>query len=178
MIEVRLGEMLAVGAGAYLRPITAEGAAATAGARRLEIAAGPVPAEQLQRFGEVPIGSAVITGAGSLPAEYLIHVVVRSHEQPVTTAAVRRGLTNGLRRLDEWGVESAALPLLGTGAGCLDPEEAVAVVVPLLVQALAERPRRFVLVAESEYELDLIERELRLQGAPCGGAGGGGAGGS
>lgn len=168
MIEVRLGELAVTVAKAYLRPITADGAAATVAARRLEIAAGPDVAEQLRRPGEFPVGSAMITGAGSLPAEYLIHVVVRSHEQPVTAEAVRRALVNGLRRLDEWGIESVALPLLGTGAGCLDPEEAAALVVPILVQSQQQRSRQVVIIAESEYERDLIERELLLQGPRSG----------
>lgn len=165
MIEVRLGELAETQAAAYLRPITADGAAATAAARRLELTAGPAMAEQLLRLGEIPVGSAVITGAGSLPAEYVIHVVVRSVEEPVSADLVRRGLVNGLRRLEEWGVESVALPLLGTGPGCLDAESAAAVVVPLLQEWRIQHPCRIVIVVEGEYEREILEQALRLQGA-------------
>lgn len=161
MIEVRLGELAGLEVAAFLRPIAADGSAATAASRRMELAAGSAPAEQLQSLGEFPVGSALITPAGSLAADYLVHVVVRSYDQPVVAESVRRALVNGLRRLDEWGIESVALPLLGTGAGNLDPEEAVAVMVPTLLDALQLRPRRVVVMVESEYERDLVERELR-----------------
>jgi hypothetical protein len=66
-----------------------------------------------------------------------------------------------------------ALPLLGTGPGCLDPEEAVAVLLPLLLESLRQRPREFVIVADGEYERELVARELRLRAADSGEAGGG-----
>lgn len=160
MIEVWRGDLAEATVSALLRPITAVGESATAAARRVELAAGRDPLEQLERFGELPVGAAVITAAGSLAADYLIHVVVRSLEQPVTAAVVRQCLTNAFRRLDEWGIESVALPLLGTGAGNLDPEDAVAVVVPLLREFTAATPRQVVMVVEGEYEYELVEREL------------------
>lgn len=160
MIEVRLGELAEVETAAIVRPITAAGEAATAVSRRLEVAAGTVPVDQLQRFGELPVGAAVITMAGSLAADYLIHTVVRSPEQPVTVAVVRQALTNAFRRVDEWDIGSVALPLLGTGAGNLDPEEVVAVVVPLLREFVSASPRPVLLVVESEYEHGLVAQEL------------------
>lgn len=160
MIELARGELAEARAAALLRPVSAEGAAATTAARRVEVVAGEVPAEQLRRFGELPLGAAFITPAGALEADYLIHVVVRSLEEPVTTAVIRQCLTNAFRRLDEWGIESIALPLLGTGPGNLDPEEVVRVMVPLLHELDSDRSRRVVLVAESEYEYELLEREL------------------
>lgn len=160
MIEVRLGDLAEATAAALIRPINADGEAATAVSRRLELAAGSVSAEQLQRFGELPVGAAMITMAGSLTADYLIHAVVRSPEQPVTAAVVRQSMTNAFRRLDEWGIRSVALPLLGTGAGNLDPEEVVAVLVPLLREFTAATPRRVLLVLESDYEYELVGQEL------------------
>jgi O-acetyl-ADP-ribose deacetylase (regulator of RNase III) len=163
VIEVRLGHLVDLSIGAFLRPIAADGSAATALSRRLEVAAGPAPADRLPSLGEFPVGSALITTAGALAAEYLVHIVVRSYDQPVTAEVVRRGLVNGFRRLDEWGIESVALPLFGTGAGNLDPEEAVGVVVPALLDSLRSQPRRIVLMVENEYERDLVERALAQQ---------------
>lgn len=160
MIEVWRGELAEASVSALIRPITAVGEAATAASRRVELAAGALPGEQLRNFGELPVGAAVITAAGALAVDYLIHVVVRSVEQPVTAVVVRQCLTNAFRRLDEWGVESVALPLLGTGAGNLDPGEAAAVVIPLLREFTAATPRRVVLVTDGVYEHGLVEQEL------------------
>jgi O-acetyl-ADP-ribose deacetylase len=117
--------------------------------------------EQCRRQGELPVGSAVITAAGAAEAEYLVHVVVRSAEEPVSAAGVRRALENGLRRLADWGIREVALPPLGTGAGNLDAEDAAAVMVPLLVERIgAAVLERAVIVAETEYERDAFLRAL------------------
>ena len=59
--------------------------------RRLEQAAGAELVEQLARVGELPVGAAAITPAGALAAEFVVHVSVRSRDEPVTPAGVRRG---------------------------------------------------------------------------------------
>lgn len=81
-------------------------------------AGGPIIMEECRRIGACPTGSAVVTGAGNLPARYVIHAV----------APVWRGGANGEARLlasayarsfelaVEHGLESIALQSLGTGA--------------------------------------------------------------
>ncbi|HWV56797.1 MAG TPA: macro domain-containing protein [Longimicrobiales bacterium] len=169
MIEVCVGDAWSYGTAAVLRPIASDGSAPTPAVRRLELAAGPQPAEQYARLGELPVGSAVITGAGDLPVEYLIHVVVRSPEEPVTTAGVVRGLLNGLRRVEEWALESVAIMPLGTGAGNLDVERAAAIMAPVLIErAATPEGTRIVIAVESEYERDVFLRALGIQGVPAG----------
>ncbi|HEX7117621.1 MAG TPA: macro domain-containing protein [Longimicrobiales bacterium] len=160
MIEVRTGELADAGEAALLRPVDAGWSAVTPATRRLELAAGPALAEQCRRLGELPVGSAAITGAGVLRAEFMVHVVVRSAEEPVTPAGVRRALVNGLRRLTEWGIESVAMPPLGTGAGNLDAEESARIMVPAILehQRGPARPLRVAIVVESEYELEAFRR--------------------
>jgi len=145
---------------AVLRPVTAEWAAPTLQMRRLEMIAGSAPEMQCRRLGELPVGSAIITGAGDLPAQFMIHVIIRSIEEPVTPAIVRRGLLNGIRRATEWGIARVALPPLGTGAGNLDPEEAAAVMIPVLEDHLDTDavPRQFDIHVDSEYEREVFQR--------------------
>ena len=136
--------------------------------RRLELAAGAEVAEQCRKLGELPIGSAVITGAGQASAEFLVHVVVRSVLEPVTELAVQRGLQNGLRRCAEWGIETIAIPPIGTGAGNLDAEEAAALMLPILLNHMREAqfPARAVLVADSEYERAAFQQVLNYHALP------------
>jgi O-acetyl-ADP-ribose deacetylase len=170
MIEIRIGELADVAEAALLRPVDAEWAAVTPAMRRLELAAGPALAEQCSRLGELPVGSAAITGAGNLRAEFMVHVVVRSRDEPVTPAGVRRGLINGLRRLEEWGIRSVAMPPLGTGAGNLDPEEAAQIMIPALLehQRALPGPFRILIVVESEYECEAFQRVLAASEARAG----------
>lgn len=154
MIEVRVGELADVEAGALMRPVSTDFSPVTPAMRRLEQAAGPAVEEQCARLGELPLGSAVITGAGSLPADFLVHVAVRSYDENPTAPVVRRGLLNGLRRLAEWEIEVVALPPLGTGAGNLDAEEAADAMLPVLADHLrgSSHPRRVILVVEDAYQ--------------------------
>jgi O-acetyl-ADP-ribose deacetylase (regulator of RNase III) len=162
MIIVVRGDLAEATTRAVLRPVTAEWAAPTPAMRRLEVSAGTDVAAQCERLGELPVGSAVVTQAGALQAELLIHVVVRSATEPVTTRGVGLALRNGLRRADEWGVDALALPPLGTGAGNLDAEDAAALMVPILAEARTEAPRlaRIEIHVDSDYEQAAFEREV------------------
>lgn len=149
-------------AAAVLRPVTAEWDAVTPTMRRLELAAGPVPTEQCQRLGELPVGSAVITAAGALRAQFMVHAVVRSADEAVSETGVRRALQNGLRRLSEWAIETVAMPPLGTGAGNLDAEDAAQTMVPTLIEHMRESsyPREVEICVDSDYEHEAFERTL------------------
>jgi O-acetyl-ADP-ribose deacetylase (regulator of RNase III) len=134
-VTVRVGELGTSMAAAVVRPVRTDGEGISAGGRRLERLAGPQVAERLQGLGDLPVGGAVLTPAGDLPAEFIIHAVLQSVEEQVSTATVRRALANVMRRARDLGLESLSIPLLGTGAGNLDADEAAR----LLVDALKER---------------------------------------
>ena len=162
MIRVILSEPTRVSSEAILRSVTSELAADTAFSREVELGAGEEVVRRLQAMGELPVGAAVVTPGGDLPVPFLIHVVLRSLEEPVGPEAIRAGLRNGLRRTQELGLESLALPPLGTGAGNLDPQEAAAVMVPLLLEHLPSAPhlRDVIIVAATAYEEEVFLRAL------------------
>ena len=168
MIRILRAELADTEAAAVLRPVSAEWDPVTPATRRLEVAAGMPMVEECRRLGELPVGSAVITPAGDLRAQFMVHVIVRSIDEQVTPAIVKRGLQNGLRRLTEWGVESVALSPLGTGAGNLDPEESAREMIPVLLEHLstAREPTRIDVIVDSEYEQEVFERELHRYDLP------------
>ncbi|MGQ0561749.1 MAG: macro domain-containing protein [Gemmatimonadota bacterium] len=168
MIDVVRADIAGVRAGAIMHPVSAEWDPVTPAMRRLELAAGSTVAEQCARVGELPVGSAVITGAGAAQADFLVHVIVRSATEPVSESVVQRGLQNGLRRCVEWGIETLAVPPIGTGAGNLDAEEVAQLMIPILFDHMAEAqyPSRILLVAESEYERAAFEQMLRYHDLP------------
>lgn len=159
MIEVRVGRLEEAEAQALLRPVAADGSAVTAAMRRFEAAAGPAPAAQFERQGDLPVGSATLTGAGELGADFIVNVVVRSASEPVTEAGVERGLINGLRRVREWAIDHVALVPIGTGAGNLDPEVAAGLLARVL-DAERHEGLRVTVLAESEYEREIVTRAL------------------
>ena len=168
MIRIVRAELASAEAGAILRPVSAEWDPVTPATRRLEVAAGMNMVEECRRLGELPVGSAVITPAGNLRAQFMVHVIVRSIDEPVSPAIVKRGLQNGLRRLSEWGIESVAISPLGTGAGNLDAEESAREMIPVLLEHLssAREPTRIDVIVDSEYEQEVFERELHRYDLP------------
>jgi O-acetyl-ADP-ribose deacetylase (regulator of RNase III) len=168
VIHVVTGELAESERAAILRPVSAEWEPVTPATRRLERAAGTDLLEQCEKLGELPVGSAIITGAGQLRAQFMVHVIVRSREESVSVAGVRRALQNGLRRLTEYGLESVAMPPLGTGAGNLDAEESAAEMIPILLEHLqtGAQPACFDVVVDSSYEKEAFERELRRYELP------------
>lgn len=166
MIRVVRTDMAALAAEAVLRPVTAEWTSVTPAMRRLELAAGEALVSQCRQLGELPVGSAVITGGGALPTQFMVHVVIRSAAEPVTAASVRRGLQNGLRRVAEWGITQLAMPPLGTGAGNLDADEVAGIIVPMLSDAIRAGgpPTRVDICVDVDYERDVFERHVTAAG--------------
>jgi len=143
-----------------VRPIRSDLAPLTHAARDLAAAAGPSVGERLGQLGSLPLGSAVITAAGDLPASFIIHIVTASEDEPETPHSVQRALRNGLRRAADWGLASLALPPLGVGAGQLDAEEAARAQLEILVDHLDEGapPLDLTIVVSGEYEAELFGR--------------------
>ncbi len=168
MIRVILSEGAEVESDAILRSVSSELEADTPFSRELEIRAGTGVSERLQAMGEFPVGAAVITPGGDLPFAFMIHVVLQSGEERVTPEGLRSALKNGLRRAEEWGLETLALPPLGTGAGNMDAGEAAAVMVPLISDHLrnSENPREVLVVVGTGYERDVFVQAVELRQGP------------
>jgi O-acetyl-ADP-ribose deacetylase (regulator of RNase III) len=67
--------------------------------------------------GPIRVGEAVATGAGKLPATWVIHGAVMGQDLRTNAQLVEETTLNVLRLADELGAESLALPAFGTGVG-------------------------------------------------------------
>jgi O-acetyl-ADP-ribose deacetylase (regulator of RNase III) len=76
------------------------------------------------KLGPIPVGEAVVTGAGKLPAKHVIHAAAMGQDLIPTAETIGAATRNSLLRANELGLESIAFPLLGTGVGGFDVEEA------------------------------------------------------
>lgn len=164
MIRVVRAELISVDADGILRSVNSDLSADSPVSRAVELAMGPEPVERLQSMGEVPVGGAVITPGGSLPAAFVIHAVTQSAVDPVGAESVKVALLNGLRRAKEWGLARVGIPPLGTGAGNLEAEEAASVMIPLIQDQMtsSDSPWEAIIVVASEYEEDVFRRAVEL----------------
>lgn len=166
MISIQIADLEAVSAQAVFRAVRWDLQPLTPGGRRVGLGAGEAIIERLEQMGDFSIGGAVVTPAGDLDADFIIHLVIESVEEPVTETGVRKALTNGLRQACAWGVESVALPALGAGAGCLDAETSARVIMPVLETFVdsGESLREATIVVANEYEKAAFEGAVGIEG--------------
>jgi O-acetyl-ADP-ribose deacetylase (regulator of RNase III) len=79
--------------------------------------------------GPIEVGEAVATGAGRLPARWVIHGAVMGQDLRTNAELVRRTTESCLRVADELGAESLALPAFGTGVGGFPLDECARIMV-------------------------------------------------
>ncbi len=134
-------------------------------------AAGPELWEACRPLGGCATGEAKITDGFALPARWIVHTVgpVYGRDEPADTllAACYR---NSLRIADEGGARSIAFPALSTGAFGYPPEEAAAVAVATLLDALPRCTNLHAarLVLFGERDVAIHDRELERQASAAG----------
>ena len=79
--------------------------------------AGYAPFRELGRHGLLPLGGAVLTGAGRLPHKAIIHVAGIGLLWISSERAVRASVRNALELAARHGLRSLAFPLIGAGVG-------------------------------------------------------------
>ena len=79
--------------------------------------AGYEPFRELGRKGAIPLGGAVLTGAGRLPFQGIIHVAGINLLWVATETSIRRSVQSAMQIVDDEGFGSVAFPLIGAGTG-------------------------------------------------------------
>lgn len=166
MIHVVVDDIAFVSADAVIRPATATLEPTTAGLRRLEQVGGPAFWKQLQVQQELAVGAAVVTGGGDLPSPLVVHAIIMSASEPVSSTGVSRALLSAFQRAADWEISRLALPVVGTGAGGLSFDDAADTLCRVLSTHLAGAafPSEVSIIVEREEEKQLLEAALRRRG--------------
>jgi len=91
----------------------------------------------VHKHGRVPTGSAAITGAGKLPATYVIHAVGPVYDGTQRCAELlASALRSSLTLADEYGLISVALPAISTGIFGYPLEQAAQVLLSAAIAYL------------------------------------------
>lgn len=163
MIRVVVDDLAFLPADALVRPATAQLEPTTAALRRLEQMGGPEFQRHLEVHTELVVGAAVVTAAGGdLPAEFVIHAVIQSRDEPISRRGVARAWRSVLERAREWGFARLTVPPLGIGAGNLSIEDAAEILLSEL-HGLAPPviPADVAIVVETEDQRAVFEGVLR-----------------
>jgi O-acetyl-ADP-ribose deacetylase (regulator of RNase III) len=78
---------------------------------------GTEPFQELARHGPIPVGGAVLTGAGRLPFKGIIHVAGINMAWRATERSIRDSVRNAMRIVNQNEFASVAFPLVGSGTG-------------------------------------------------------------
>ena len=101
-------------------------------------AGGPSIQEECDRHGRILVGQAAITGAGALPARWVIHAAAMGDE-PVSARSIRESTIASLALAAAHGVRRIAFPVLGSGIGGFGFTEAATVMRDAIADS-AEAP--------------------------------------
>ncbi len=119
-------------------------------------AGGPSILEACRAIGSCPTGSAVITAAGRLPADYVIHAVApRYSGKPRDARLLQSAYAASLELARQRSLRSIAFPSLGTGAYGYPVAEAAPIAVATVREHLSGKTslERVTFVLFSEQDL-------------------------
>jgi O-acetyl-ADP-ribose deacetylase (regulator of RNase III) len=111
--------------------------------------------------GPIPVGTAVATTAGRLPARFVVHGAVMGQDLRTNADLVRRTTRACLVLADELGCRSLALPAFGTGVGGFPLEQCARIMVD---EARAFAPRSLDLVVFAVFGADAYSAFSSLVG--------------
>ncbi len=97
---------------------------------------GPSIQEECDRIGPIRVGEAAITGAGDMPARFVIHAAGMGDE-PVSERSIRDSVRDSFVKGEDAGIESIAFPAIGTGVGGFPAELCAEIMLDLATQHLA-----------------------------------------
>lgn len=79
--------------------------------------AGYQPFRELARLGPMPLGSAVLTGAGRLNYQAIIHVAGINLCWRSSRYSIQQSVISAMQLVNQHGFKSVALPIIGAGTG-------------------------------------------------------------
>lgn len=82
---------------------------------------GLAPFREVARHGPIPLGGAVLTGAGRLPFRGIIHVAGINMLWRASERSIRDSVRNAMAVVREQGFRSVAFPLIGAHSGGFSP---------------------------------------------------------
>ncbi len=165
MIAVVVDDLASIEADAVVRPATDTLDPTSAALRQLERIGGSRFQQQLQTQAPLVVGAATVTGAGDLPAKFVIHAIIRSESEPVSRSGVKRALVNVLQQAVAWQFQALALPPVGIGPGNLPLEDAAEILCDVLHSHLEAQafPSEVTIVVETDEDKTVFDHLLRTR---------------
>ena len=133
--------------------------------------AGPDVQDECFKIGTVPLGTAVVTSAGLLKAQYIIHAAVNPLGLWADAKSVRSATREALKRAEEKQVKRLAFPAIGTGTGALPVERCADILIDEVMKHCGDDKTSleevmFVLYDEKPFALFEERFKVKVLGLP------------
>ena len=129
---------------------------------------GPSIQSECDAHGPIEVGEAAVTGAGDLPARFVIHAAGMAVGGAASEQSVRASVRRCFELAGECGCRSVAVPAVGAGVGGLSLQRCAEISIEEARRHLeAEDPLdeiRFVLFGEPAYRIfEMVDDAVRVQ---------------
>lgn len=112
--------------------------------------------------GPIAVGESVVTGAGKLPARWVVHAAVMALDLQTDEAKIRAATRSALQKCAQIGAQSVAFPALGTGAGRFPMERAAQIMIEEFKEHLksGRAPQRILVALIDQKGYDTFRKVL------------------
>lgn len=118
---------------------------------------GPAIQAECDARGAIAVGDATVTGAGELPARFVIHAASMPPGGSATEASIRSSMRRSLELARELGLRSVAVPAIGAGVAGFPLQRCAEILIEEARRHLAGETSleeiRFVLLGEPAYRV-------------------------
>jgi O-acetyl-ADP-ribose deacetylase (regulator of RNase III) len=124
---------------------------------------GPSIQQECDELGGTYVGGAVVTGAGNLKADYVIHAVGPRMGEGGEDRKLRDATLNSLRRCDDNKIESVSFPAISTGIFGFPIERAASIMLGVTIEYLQGETglERVVFCLYGQEAYDVFEAEFK-----------------
>ncbi len=160
-IDVQEGDLTQLRVDAIVNPANSFGKMGGGVAGAIRRAGGKeIEAEAVARA-PIPVGQAVATTAGKLPAQYVIHApTMEKPTQRTSVEKVKQAVAAALRTADALGLRTLAFPGMGTGVGKVPPREAAEAMVSVIRSFSPGSLQRVILVDRNKRMVESFRKAL------------------
>ena len=136
--KVRLirGDITDIDVEAFVFDITSDVKLGTGYGSAIMARGGKKVQEELDTIGSCPTGEAIITSAGKMKAQHIIHLNGPKFHEPDQEGKLRSAVSAALKRAEEKQIKQVAFPPIGTGFYQVDLQMCVQVMVDTVSQHL------------------------------------------
>lgn len=114
-LSVVVGDITDLDIEAFVFDITEDAKLGSGYGTAITLRGGKVVQDELDAIGRCPTGEAIITGAGELKAQHIIHLNGPKYHEPDTEGKLRRATQAALQIAKAKGIKQLAFPPVGTG---------------------------------------------------------------